>query len=392
MHYLEIGGAESALIGLLHALDPERVEVDLFLHSRRGELLRFVPAWVRVLPEIRSYAAIESSIREALLRGSIHVAVARLIAGMRFKHYERRTKPRDWSALFAYVGRCVTPVLPSLRRFGRYDLAVSFLAPHDYVLRKVDAAHRACWIHTDYSHIDVNTSLELPVWSGYDSIVSISPDVTRTFCERFPSLGGKIVEIENIAPEEIIRSRAAVPRPADMPSTLGRMQLLTIGRYSPLKRLGAIPRLCRLLSGHGIDADWSIIGYGGSDAYIREAIAREGMEGRVHLLGKQDNPYPYIAAADCYVQPSACEGKSVAVREAQMLGRPVIVTDFATAASQVADGTDGVIVPMDTEACATAMARVLADKVLLSRLSEACAARDYTNRSEVEKFYRLMEA
>lgn len=31
MHYMEIGGAESSLIGLLEALDPKRVDIDLFI-------------------------------------------------------------------------------------------------------------------------------------------------------------------------------------------------------------------------------------------------------------------------------------------------------------------------------------------------------------------------
>ncbi len=43
MHYLELGGAEMALIGLLHALDPERVDVDLFIYDHRGPLMRFIP-------------------------------------------------------------------------------------------------------------------------------------------------------------------------------------------------------------------------------------------------------------------------------------------------------------------------------------------------------------
>ncbi len=35
MHYLELGGAEMSLIGLLGALDPGRVDVDLFIYSHR---------------------------------------------------------------------------------------------------------------------------------------------------------------------------------------------------------------------------------------------------------------------------------------------------------------------------------------------------------------------
>ena len=40
MHYLEIGGAERALIGLLCALDSDRVDVDLFLNQHTGEFMR----------------------------------------------------------------------------------------------------------------------------------------------------------------------------------------------------------------------------------------------------------------------------------------------------------------------------------------------------------------
>lgn len=388
MHYLEIGGAETALIGLLHALDPQRVDVDLFLHAHRGELLAHIPSWVNVLPELRSYASIEAPAAQALRRGCFGVVYGRWRARKKYQRYARRKRPCDNSALFGHIAACVTPHLPSLRRFGHYDLAISFLAPHDFVLRKVDAAKRICWIHTDYSAIDVDTELELPVWSGYDAIASISPDVTDTFCARFPSLREKIVHIGNIAPENIIRTRAAEPCPADMPAGR-RLRLLSVGRYCEAKNLEAIPQLCRMLGERGIDVDWYIIGYGGDGAYIRKAIEADGMQHRVHILGKRANPYPYIAACDWYVQPSRYEGNSVVVREAQMLGKPVIVTAYATAASQVENGVDGIIVPMSAKECADAMAAALTDAALRARICANTAARDYSNRAEAEKIYKL---
>ena len=36
-HALELGGAERSLIGLLHALSPQRCQVDLFLLRHEGE-------------------------------------------------------------------------------------------------------------------------------------------------------------------------------------------------------------------------------------------------------------------------------------------------------------------------------------------------------------------
>lgn len=38
IHYLEIGGAERSLIGLLNALDYTKYKVDLFVHAHRGSL------------------------------------------------------------------------------------------------------------------------------------------------------------------------------------------------------------------------------------------------------------------------------------------------------------------------------------------------------------------
>ena len=115
------------------------------------------------------------------------------------------------------------------------------------------------------------------------------------------------------------------------------------------------------------------------------------MEEKVIILGKKENPYPYMKACDLYVQPSRFEGKAVTVREAQMLGKPVVITNFESAKSQVEDGVDGIIVPMDVESCAKEIVRVLQDKKLCERLSETCRNRDYSNGGEIDKIYRLMK-
>ena len=80
----------------------------------------------------------------------------------------------------------------------------------------------------------------------------------------------------------------------------------------------------------GLDVTWYLIGYGGDEMLIRQKIAEAGMQDRVIILGKKDNPYPYMRACDLYVQPSRYEGKAVTVREAQLLGKPVVITDYAT--------------------------------------------------------------
>lgn len=391
IHYLEIGGAETSLIGLLQALNPQRVDVDLFINEHRGEMMKFIPEWVNVLPSVKAYSMIERPIKEVLKAGYFHIALARLWAKVLFSSYLRRKNSRALDAIYGYVSRCVTPFLPSLHKFGIYDLAIAFLPPYGVVADKVSARKKVCWVHSDYTRIEVNRDVELAVWNRYDNIVSVSADVKRTFCKAFPELFDKVIVIENILSPSFVRQRAdSENRPSDMLKDDNYYTLLTIGRYSYSKRQDEIPLICRLLTERGPAVKWYIIGYGSDDEFIRKAIVDEGMEGKVILLGKRENPYPYIKACDWYVQPSRFEGKSVVVREAQILGKPVIITDYPTSASQIVHELDGVIVPMPVEDCAEAMARAIVNERLRHSLEGYTASSDYGNECEVDSIYDLI--
>ena len=367
--------------------------MDLFLHDARGELVSFIPSWVNVLPQIKEYSLIERPIKQVLQQKCFKLFIARVLSKLAFKRYCLQRKPKDGSAEFSYVGHYTTKVLPSLHHLGEYNFAISFLTPHNIVLNKVKAQQKWCWIHTDYTHIDVNERLEQPIWEGYNKIVSISPDVTKNFIKVFPSTQSHIIEIENILSSAFIRERAkSEVLPLEMQKKGDEVILLTIGRYSYPKKLEEIPAICALLHKQNINVRWFIIGYGGSDEYIKDAIAKHNMEDFVVLLGKKENPYPYILACDWYVQPSRYEGKSIVVREAQILQKPVIVTAYPTASSQINHLQDGVIVPLELQSCANEMAKALKNDDLKQRLITYLQAHDFGNESEVNKIYAAMNA
>ena len=135
---------------------------------------------------------------------------------------------------------------------------------------------------------------------------------------------------------------------------------------------------------------WYLIGYGQDEQLIKDKIKEEGMEEHVIMLGKKDNPYPYIKACDYYVQPSRYEGKAVTVREAQILEKLVIITRYATSSSQLDEGIDGVIVPMDSEGCAQGIVDFISNTELQEKIKDYLKNKDYSNSSEVEKIYELM--
>ena len=228
------------------------------------------------------------------------------------------------------------------------------------------------------------------MWGGYNYIASISDDVTQSFIKVFPSLKDKVIYLENIIPKELIiqKSREICVRN----EYTGTINILSIGRFCEAKNYDNVPDIARRMITLGIkDLKWYIIGYGGSEDLIRQRIAEAGMEEHVILLGKKENPYPYIKACDIYVQPSRYEGKSITVREAQILCKPVAVTNYPTASSQINDGVDGVIVPLDNEGCARGLADFIADTARQQRVIEYLRTHDYANTSEVEKIYSLLK-
>ena len=421
IHYMHLGGAEISLIGMLQALDPNKVDIDLFVYSHEGELMKLIPEYVNVLPEIPAYKMFERPMKEVLKKGHLSVLFARMKAKIRMKSYQKKKQTIDRSAIMGFLGEEMSKVVPDINPSVEYELAISFLTPHNFVRDHIRAKKKICWIHTDYTRIDVNAELELPVWDSFDYVASISPDVTKTFLQIFPSLTPKIIEIENILSSTFVRHRAeefevdwskigggnclrilSIGRFSEqknfdnLPFICSLLieemkKLLSIGRFCAAKNYDSVPDITRRIIESSCNIKWYIIGFGSDESLIRQKIAEAGMQDHVIILGKKSNPYPYIKACDIYVQPSRYEGKSVTVREAQMLCKPVVVTNYPTASSQIKDGIDGIIVPMDNENCAKGLAEFILDTEKQQHIIEYLKTHDYGNVEEVEKIYSLIK-
>lgn len=390
-HALEIGGAESSLLGLLENIDTKKYEVDLFLMRHSGELIQYIPPTVHLLPEIPQYASLAIPISKVIKQGYIGIAIGRVIGKCKARV---RTKKlgflADNAVSLEYSHKYTKNVMPKISD-TKYDFAISFLTPHYFLAEKIDAKKKMAWIHTDYSIVKVDIESELKMWSKYDYIASISENVSESFLKIFPSLKERVVLIENILPIHYMKElRNAFSTEQEMPSD-GSLKLLSIGRFSSAKKFEEIPAICKRIRDNGINVKWYLIGYGGEEDLIRRKILEEHMEEFVIILGKKENPYPYIKACDIYLQPSRYEGKSVAVREAQSLNKPVIITNYQTAQSQLKDGYDGIIVPLDIQGCAEGIIEVICNKELQQKLIENTLKNDYTNVNEIDKLYRLIE-
>ncbi len=388
IHYLELGGAEKSLIALLKALPKEKFAIDLFVYRHSGELMNEIPPQVRLLDEIGSYAAVEKPLKRVLFSRYWKIGIARIRAKIKHKRYARSCKTGPDYSIFQYIANEVTPLLPPIGRNETYDLAASYLLFHNIVLEKVKAKQKWAWIHTDYSSICINRELEEPVWGKYDRIISISDEVTHAFLSIFPSLKEKILKIENMIDVEGIKEKS-LEKINEGKKEDGTIHICSIGRFCDAKNFDNAVWMCKYLHEMDLNVKWYIIGYGNDEQKIRDEIEKAHMEDSFILLGKKTNPYPYIKACDIYIQPSRYEGKSITVQEAQVLCKPVIITRYPTSSSQITDGVDGIIVPLDNKKAAEGIANLIQDKDLQQKIIENLHQKKY-NQEQISIFEKVV--
>jgi len=388
---LAIGGVERSLIGLLNLLDYEKYEVDLMLFKHEGEFLPFLPSNSNLLPENPAYATFRQSIVQIAKSGQLPIAIARTIAKSASAIHGKIKRVAEPGYLTIQYGwEISTPFLPTLEK--EYDVAIGFLWPHHFIGDKVRAKKKIGWIHTDYSNIYVNKKIEANMWKNVDQIVAVSEECSNTFCNVFPELKGKTTVIENILSPTFVRQQAEIENANEIKTIKGRTVLVTVGRLSYAKGLDDAVRACRLLVDLGYDIEWHVVGYGPLEGELKQLIVELNLEERFFLLGKKTNPYPYIKACDIYVQPSRYEGKAVTIREAQILGKPVVITNFPTAKSQIQNGMDGIITMSGPKGIMEGVQRLIDNQALRESLISSVKERDYGNQHEIEKLNTIIEA
>ena len=385
IHYsMELGGAESSLLGLLQSFDYTRYKVDLLLLNPIGELLELLPKEVNLIETPKKYRALVVPLKETIKQKEFGICIARICGRFAGNRYKSKTY-----MIKQYTHKIAMRFLPSIK--DSYDLAISFIDPHYIIGKKVNAKVKMAWMHTDFSRVNINVSQDRKMWNQIEYVVNVSDSCKECFDKIHPELERKSIVVENILSANLLLKQADAFSVDEEMENDGSIKLLSVGRFSYQKNFDNIPDICKKILKMGLKVKWYIVGYGTDEELIKKKIKEVNVENNVIILGKKANPYPYMKACDIYVQPSRYEGKCVAVREAQILEKPIVITDYVTSSGQLTNGLDGIVVPLDNEQCAVQIAKLIKNKELQKELIKNIKKQNYTNSGEIEKIYSLME-
>lgn len=380
-----VGGAEKSLSSLLSLFDYERYDVYLQMINRGGVFEKLLPEEVHILPGLPYYDYCSKPLAKQMLGGNPRYIKARFKVSYKLRKNARSGNPLHATQAFWAGARDVFDVLPDA-----YDVAIAWGqgTPTHFVAEKVRAKKKIAWVNADYEAVGHNKEFDMELYGKFDCIVGVSDNLTKKLKEVFPEYAERITTVYDINSSSLIQKMAQ--EKADLSGVHG-VKIATAGRLVQLKGYDIAVEAAQLLKEKGIEFTWLVCGDGPERQHIEFLIARYGLKESFILLGAKANPYPYMNAADIYVQTSRFEGYCLTLTEARILNRPCVTTRFDVVYDQMKDGENGLVVDMNPEAVAKGIIRLIHDQALYAHIQSYLQTEKKGNEEEVERVYTLID-
>ena len=389
-------GAEFSLIQFIRQFDPEKYELHLYVMLGQGELVERIPDEVTLLNA--SYDptdVLSENGKRTLYRHTMKQVVKRFAIFRNIPYIVEngvRMKGEGMHHPEKLLWKTIVDAMPPMK--GHYDLAVAYLegASTYYLSRKVNADKKIAFFHTDYVRFGYSRMLDQNTYDNIDKIYCVSEETRKSFLQANSKYVRKTEVFPNIIDRDAVILRASQHCSFDEDGFDG-IRIVTLGRLIRLKRIDKSIRTMRRLKDRGLNVRWYVFGEGKERVLLEKAVELQHLQDCFFLPGAVDNPFPYLNKADIYVQCSEYEGRILAISEAQLLGRPVVISNHSGNVGQVDNWKDGVLVNFDPEEIANVIQYLIENPEIrenLGKNAEQKMSKECTNE-QFEKIVRLLE-
>lgn len=252
----------------------------------------------------------------------------------------------------------------------------------------IDSPNRIAWIRCDYMrYLKMIGKQQETHYQVFNNIVCVAQKSATDFCAIYPDLADKTICIHNPQNDQRIIDQSKIIE-TDPRFLTDKTVIISIGRFDSVKRFEKIPLIASQLVKLGVDFRWYVIGGGGEQSSIEEAIEKNAMSERVILLGSKTNPYYYLSNSDLLVCLSSSEACPRVINESKILGTPVVSTDFVTVYDYITNGKDGLI--SSIENITEKIFLLLSDKELYNHIKKESIKFKFDNSDILEKINQIL--
>ncbi|MBQ8835473.1 MAG: glycosyltransferase [Oscillospiraceae bacterium] len=379
---LWIGGIETALVNLLNRMDYEEYDVTCLVV--RGSL----DIADRITPKCRLVVAD----REKVFTFSEAYKYSRLY------HLTEESENPSWlhrammwavPAIKWVENRLYIQYIREQMKDERFDTCVIYSdRTAEIAVRAINAEQYLLFYHNAIMDKAYHDEI------GYRKsrkIIAVSEKKAEELKSFRPKYAAKYMTIHNLVDLDGVMEKSQMA-----PDTVFQEEafnLVTCGRLAHQKAIDwAIQAMRSLLDKGYADLHWWIVGGGPDEQALRKQAEGADIISYFHFLGMQNNPYPYIANANLYVQPSRYENYSVVILEAMALCKPILAT-IPAAEMQIRSGENGMLCEASPESIAESIEYLYLHRKEMEKYVQALKDNglDKQNEEIMDSLYRLFD-
>ncbi len=346
---LDIGGIETSLVTLLNYLSKKDYDITLVLEKKEGIFLNDLNSNIKII----EYRPCEN--KNIVLRKIINFY-------KRLKFLLKYKNKFDFSASYA-----------------TYSKNASFVARNA-------SKNNVLWGHADYLELFANDKQKVinffkdVKYDKFRKIVFVAESAKETFIKVFPKEENKVLYCNNLINYEKIIQMSN--EKIEIQKT-NEYTFINVGRHDEQqKRLTRIIEAAKILKDENENFKIYFVGEGKDTQMYQNLIKQYKLEEQIILLGKKQNPYPYIKLADAVILSSQYEGYPVIFLEALVLDKPIITTDVSDAYATI-QNKYGIVTKKETLEIYRAMKKFINEK---EKIQEKFSPKEHN-----EKYSKIIE-
>lgn len=390
---LGCGGAERAMLNFMSELPANEYEISLLVLTAQGELIRELPEKVRLLnKKYKNVSVLTKQGRRLLMLSVLKYGILKgkfiTHAPYLIKNYSAMRKKGKVSP-DKLLWRLIADSVPEIKE--EFDLAIAYIegGATYYTAEHVKAKKKAAFVHIDYNKAGYSAELDRGCYDKFDRIFGVSDEVKEHFLRVYPEYENKTYVFNNLLNHQRIMTMADEGDGFD--DGFDGIRLLTVGRLTSQKRYDTAIEAMKLIKEKSdVPVRWYVLGEGELRGSLSRRIKSLGLENDFILMGVKENPYPYYKNCDYYVHATEFEGKSIAVQEAQILGKPILATDCSGNREQIEDGVDGRLCSLSAESVSEQVLYMIRHPEECKSYSEKARQKAFSAIKGMDKFLELI--
>ena len=345
------GGIEQFQIAMLKMLDDKFYDLTLYLYLNDTTLLPLVPEHVKVIIDkdqnhyFRKPKAIWFGLKKILFKS---------------KKYEEQLRA------YVHNQKMIHPAKDVFNN-EKFDVVIAnVIGRGTEMALHIKADKRYVFFH---SSLDLHHDLMEQLFPQYDGIVAVSSGVQDMLKKAYPNVKEKICVLENwVDAEDVIEKSKDNSMKEQVKKEV--VTLVSCGRLSKEKGFDIAVETAKILKYKGFNYHWFFVGDGAEREKIENMIKEDALEEYISITGYMENPYPIIKNCDIYVQPSYEESYGRTIKEAIILGCPVVSTATVGGCLLIKNKENGIITEISSEALAIGIVEMIENLELQNKCKE----------------------